>query len=199
MPVMRFSDIGNLHGLDAGICGCDTTDGAIGIERQAVDAHFTMRARPVVEVVGIDAMVDNIPVAYAGDVHNGIMSRAIDPEHTIFAIITDGYENASRRYDYPSVKQMIEQQKELGWEFLFLGANIDAVGEAAKMGIGKERAVTYLADERGQSIAYDAIGDATCAMRFNAPDSAPIDGTWKSAVEADTAKRGGKKHRFFNR
>ena len=71
-------DIGNQHGLDAGIRGCDATDGSIGIERQAVDTYFTMRARPVVEVVGIDAMVDDVLVVGAGDVHNGIMSSAID-------------------------------------------------------------------------------------------------------------------------
>ena len=96
------------------------------------------------------------------------------------------------------MKQLIEQKKEEGWEFLFLGANIDAVGEAARMGIAEDRAVTYLADSTGQQVAYEAVGNATIKMRSIAPDAAPMGGSWKKAVEHDTAKRGGhKRHGLF--
>ena len=118
------------------------------------------------------------------------------PEKTIFVIITDGYENASTRYDYPAVKRMIDRKTEEGWEFLFLGANIDAVGEAARIGITSDRAATYLADGEGQATAYDAIADATFEMRCAPAGAARIGGGWKRSVERDTAKRGGKRGLF---
>ena len=87
---------------------------------------------------------------------------------------------------------MIEQKKEDGWEFLFLGANIDAIGEAEKIGIAADRSVTYLADDIGNQVAYEAIADATYEMRC-APDMASVTGGWKTSIEKDVAKRGGKK------
>ena len=115
-------------------------------------------------------------------------------EHVIFVITTDGMENASRRYSYEKVRAEIERKKADGWEFLFLGANIDAVSEAARIGITADRAATYLADEMGTVVMNEAIASATCAMR-SAPAGAPaIGGSWKANVERDTAKRG---KRFF--
>lgn len=80
----------------------------------------------------------------------------------IFVITTDGHENSSRRYGYSEIRRMIEAKKELGWEFLFLGANIDAVGEAEKMGISRNRAVTYENDSKGVALNYEVVGDALC-------------------------------------
>ena len=120
------------------------------------------------------------------------------PEKTIFVIITDGYENASRTYSAHEIKHMIEDKKEQGWEFLFLGANIDAVGEAEKIGISSDRAVTYMADSIGNQAAYGAVARATCAMR-SMPKMAAMDASWKEEVEEDTAKRGRKRHSLFGR
>ena len=112
------------------------------------------------------------------------------PEKTIFVVITDGYENASRKYSYSQIKDMIERKKREGWEFLFLGSNIDAIAEAGKMGIAADRAVTYLGDSIGQRKAYESVAEATCAMR-SAPRMASVGGGWKAKVEADFSARGG--------
>lgn len=145
-------------------------------------------------VRGCTALLDAVggAIRHIGRVH-GYLPDEYRPEKTIFVIITDGYENASTKYTYEQVKRSIEQKKEEGWEFLFLGANIDAVGEAAKIGIASNRSVTYVADGVGQELAYDAIADATCEMRC-APSMASVGGGWKREVERDTAKRGGGRH-----
>lgn len=88
------------------------------------------------------------------------------PEKTLFIIITDGQENASKKYNYHQVKKMVEnQKKKYGWEFIFLGANIDAVGEAAKFGIGTERAVNYKSDYRGTEMNYQVMSDTISHYR----------------------------------
>lgn len=112
------------------------------------------------------------------------------PAKTIFVIITDGLENASREYRYSQVKRMIEQRKEKdGWEFIFLGANIDAIEEAGRFGIGADRAVTYNSDSEGTKLNYRVLGDAVRMMRCC---SAPIDAKWKESIEEDFKKRGRK-------
>lgn len=113
-------------------------------------------------------------------------------EHVIFVITTDGFENASHRYTYDQVRSTIERKKADGWEFLFLGANIDAVDEAARMGISADRSVTYLADEEGTRVMNDAVMHVTCALR-DTGSFPPVGATWKEAVERDTAKRGNTK------
>ena len=111
------------------------------------------------------------------------------PEHTMFVITTDGQENASHRYTSEQVKKMIERQKEkYGWEFLFIGANIDAVETAARYGISRDRAVNYNADEKGTRILYDAVADAVCNVRA----SAPLGADWSDDIKADYQKRGRK-------
>ena len=90
------------------------------------------------------------------------------PEKTLFIITTDGYENASRRYDYETVRKMIEREKEqYGWEFMFIGANIDAVETAREYGIDESRAVNYNADTVGTSIVYEAVESAVNSIRFS--------------------------------
>ena len=152
------------------------------------------------QVRGCTALLDAVggAIRHIGRVH-GYLPDEYRPEHTIFVITTDGYENASSRYSYRDVKAMIEQKKEQGWEFLFLGANIDAVGEAAKIGISADRSVTYLADHEGTVLQHQAVADATCAMRAQPTGAMPLGGAWKAAVEADTAKRGGRGKGFFRR
>ncbi len=104
-----------------------------------------------------------------------------------FVIITDGMENASRRYRLSQIREMItHQQQAYGWDFLFLGANMDAISTAADMGIHADRAVTAMSDAQGTSVQYEAVAQANRAYRAGlAPTAA-----WKQGVEADTAKRG---------
>lgn len=107
-------------------------------------------------------------------------------DKTIFVITTDGMENASRRYSARRVKEMIQRQKEkYGWEFLFLGANIDAVETAGHLGITPDRAVNYHCDSEGTRLNYEVVGQAVAAVRC----SAPLDEHWKDAIEEDFRKR----------
>ncbi len=109
------------------------------------------------------------------------------PEKTVVVITTDGMENASRRYDSDRVKQMIRRQKEkYGWEFLFLGANIDAVETASRYGISEDRAVTFVNDSVGQRLHYASVARAVSDVRMGAPLAAD----WKKDIEEDTKKRG---------
>ena len=86
---------------------------------------------------------------------------------------------------------MVERQKErYGWEFLFLGANIDAIQTAGRFGIAPDRAASYHSDHVGTALNYEVLGDAVCQMRDSA---APIDGSWKRRIEEDFARRGGRR------
>ena len=131
----------------------------------------------------LDAVGDTI--RHIGNVHK--YAREEDrPEHTVFVITTDGLENASHRYALEDVRRMITRQKErYGWEFLFLGANIDAVGTAAGMGISADRAARFHSDSRGTQTNYRAMDQALRSVRSNAPLSAE----WKAEVEADYRSR----------
>lgn len=107
-------------------------------------------------------------------------------EKVLFVITTDGMENASREYGYDKVKAMIERQKEkYGWEFLFIGANIDAVATASKFGIAPDRAANYHADSRGTGVLYEAVNQTVCMARSNAPISAD----WKERIDEDFKRR----------
>ena len=111
----------------------------------------------------------------------------------IFVITTDGLENASRKFSYPALQELIEsQQKELGWEFIFLGANMDAVAEASRIGIKADRAATFINDSEGIANNYETVSDAVSCMRC-APRSARIDGSWKERIEVDFLRRSGRK------
>lgn len=112
-------------------------------------------------------------------------------EKVIFIITTDGMENASREYGYDKVREMVERQKEkYGWEFIFLGANIDAVETAARFGICADRAADYYADSVGTQLNYDVLSEAVSYFRSNA---ATIKADWKRNIDEDYKKRGGKK------
>ena len=109
----------------------------------------------------------------------------------MFVITTDGMENASRRYDSEKVKKMIERQKEkYGWEFLFLGANIDAVETARHFGISEDRAVNYHSDSEGTQLNYEVVSEAICAVRC----SAPLGADWKKRIDEDfNARKDGRR------
>ena len=141
-------------------------------------------------VRGSTALLDAIggAIHHIGNVHKYARDEDV-PEHTLFVITTDGMENASRRYDSERVRQMIRRQKErYGWEFLFLGANIDAVETARHFGIGTDRAVNYRADHEGTKLNYEVLSEAVSAVRCNAP----LGANWKKRIEEDFASRSGK-------
>ena len=144
-------------------------------------------------VRGCTALLDAIggAIHHIGNVHKYARTEDV-PEHTLFVITTDGMENASRRYDSERVKQMIERQKARhGWEFLFLGANIDAVETAGRFGIGADRAVNYHADRAGTQLNYEVLSEAVSAVRC----SAPLGAAWKERIDEDfrARKHGGKR------
>ena len=138
-------------------------------------------------VGGCTALIDAIggAIHHIGNVHK--YAREEDrPEHTVFVITTDGMENASRTYTSDEVKAMVQRQKEkYGWEFLFLGANIDAVETAAHYGIGEDRAVTFHNDSVGQALNYEEVSAAVSQVRSNAP----LRRDWKKRIEDDYRTR----------
>lgn len=111
------------------------------------------------------------------------MAEDYRPGKTLFVIITDGYENASREYSRAKVKELIEQEKRKhGWEFLFLGANIDAVATAETIGIDEDHSADFHADEKGVGLNYEVLSDAVSCARACA---APLGKKWKRRVEED--------------
>ena len=135
------------------------------------DRESVQNVRPITsreyQVGGSTALLDAIGQAihHIGLVHK--YAREEDrPEKTLFIITTDGQENASRHYNYERVKHMIERQKaKFDWEFLFLGANIDAVAEAQKFGICEDRATNYYCDGVGTALNFKALNKAISSVR----------------------------------
>ncbi len=138
-------------------------------------------------VRGCTALLDAIggAIHHIGNVHK--YAREEDrPEHTLFVITTDGMENASRNYSSDRVKQMIERQKtKYNWEFLFLGANIDAVETAGKFGIQADRAVNYHSDKKGTALNYEVLSDAITSIRA----SKSLNCDWKKRIDEDFRSR----------
>ena len=139
-------------------------------------------------VRGCTALLDAVgdAICHIGNVHK--YAREEDrPEKTLFVITTDGMENASRRYSYEKVRDMIEKRKRsAGWEFVFLGANIDAAREAARFGIEEDRAVDFVCDPEGMELSYGAISDAVTNVR----KCAPLGTSWRGRIDEDYRKRG---------
>ncbi|MCI5483549.1 MAG: VWA domain-containing protein [Clostridiales bacterium] len=139
------------------------------------------------DVRGCTALLDAVggAIHHIGNIHKYARREDV-PEKTMFIITTDGYENASRHYDYETVRRMIERQKEkYGWEFLFLGANIDAAREAARFGIRADRAANYYADSVGTEVVYEAVNEAVCQVRR----TAPMNNSWRQRIDEDFKRR----------
>ena len=155
------------------------------------DRADVQKVEPLTEkqyfVGGCTALIDAIggAIHHIGNVHK--YAREEDrPEHTIFVITTDGMENASHRYTSDQVKAMVQRQKDkYGWEFLFLGANIDAVETAAHFGIEESRAVNYHCDPIGQNRVYEGVDRAVRSVRA----CAKVDIDWKKDIEDDFITR----------
>lgn len=143
------------------------------------DKDYTVR--------GCTALIDAIggAIHHIGNIHKYARPEDV-PEHTMFIITTDGMENASVCYSSDQVKHMIERQKEqYGWEFLFIGANIDAVETAVQFGIERNRAVNYRADSVGTQVLYETISAPISAMRQNKP----LTDDWSRDIEEDFETR----------
>ena len=139
-------------------------------------------------VCGCTALLDALggAIHHIGNVHKYARPEDV-PEHTLFVITTDGMENASRNYTSEHVKHMIERQKaRYGWEFLLIGANIDAVETASRYGIDRDRAVNYVADGRGTSTVFKGVSKAVETVR----SCGGIQPVWLKEIEADHKKRG---------
>lgn len=138
-------------------------------------------------VRGCTALIDAIggAIHHIANIHKYARPEDV-PSHTVFVIITDGAENASRHYTSNRVKAMIEKEKEqYGWEFMFIGANIDAVETAREYGIDESRAVNYNADTVGTSIVYEAVESAVNSIRF----SNELRSDWNAPIIKDYENR----------
>lgn len=112
-------------------------------------------------------------------------------DKVLFVIVTDGLENASREFSYSDVKKMIEAHEGDGWEFLFLGANIDAAEEAGKIGIRRSRSARYVPDGQGTEMVYGDIGDVVrCVMSCECAKEFEIDDDWCADIDEDYKNRG---------
>ena len=141
-------------------------------------------------VRGCTARLDAVggAIRHIGNVHRYARKEDV-PEKTLFIITTDGMENASRRYTYPQVRKLIREKQQQGWEFLFLGANIDAAAEASRFGIGQDRAANYCCDAKGTALNYTVISEAISQFR----SSMPLAADWKEEIDKDYEKRGGRR------
>ncbi|MBR3035194.1 MAG: VWA domain-containing protein [Firmicutes bacterium] len=138
-------------------------------------------------VGGSTALLDAVgdTVTHIEKIHKYVRPEDV-PAHTMVVITTDGMENSSHRWRAADVKKLVEKKKEGGWEFLFLGANIDAVSEAARFGIDADRAVRYCNDSVGVRKNFSAVGKAMASLRRDACMPA----SWKEEIEEDYKNRG---------
>ena len=150
-------------------------------------------------VRGNTALLDAVggAITHMGTIHK--YAREEDrPAKTIFVITTDGMENASIKFGYSEVKRLIEKQKKkYGWEFIFIGANIDACAEAQKFGINEGRTVNYTYDKKGMGLVFEGISKAVCSV-MNAKtlyeaEECLDEEEWKEEIASDFLKRGKKR------
>ena len=142
------------------------------------------------EVRGTTALLDAIgdAVKHIKNIHK--YAREEDrPEKTLFVITTDGMENASEHFSYRDIKELIGTQKESGWEFIFLGANIDAIEVAGHLGIDARRAVNYHADSCGTRELFSAVGNFASAFAASPFQGFYDDGSWRKSIDEDFKNR----------
>ena len=142
------------------------------------DKDYTVR--------GCTALIDAIGVTVnkIANIHKYARKEDV-PATTMFVITTDGLENASKEYSSDQVKKMIEKKKKDGWEFLFIGANIEAVETAKNFGIAEDRAVNYHADKKGTSVVFNAVSRAVGGAR----KCVPLEPTWCASIAEDYENR----------
>ena len=161
----------------------------IGKVKKLTEADYYVR--------GCTALLDAVggAIRHIANVHK-YAKEEDRPARTLFVITTDGLENASRKYSFTKLKKLIrEQQEKYHWEFLFLGANMDAIKVAGSMGIKQDRAANYRCDEVGTALNYEIINEAvSCVRSCNVSDIAMTfdGGAWKEKIDRDFEKRGEK-------
>ncbi len=147
--------------------------------------------RPITEkeyfVRGTTALLDAMGIAMQKIINvQRNTTDELKAEKVLFIITTDGQENASREYGYGQIKAMIEKQKrDYNWEFIFLGANIDAAKEAAKFGIAEDRVAQFHNDAAGIEMNYASVSEAITELR----SSKSMSSSWKKAIDEDYKKR----------
>ena len=156
-------------------------------DRVPLDQVAPMTGKDYV-VGGCTALLDAVggAIHHIGNVHKYARKEDV-PAHTLFVITTDGMENASHTYTGDQVREKIRRQQEkYGWEFIFLGANIDAVQAAGSIGIDSDRAVRYCSDEVGTNLNFQVLSQAVSHVRTGAK----LKADWSAAIQADYEKRG---------
>lgn len=154
-------------------------------DRQDIKKVRNMEARDYFPS-GCTALIDALgdAIKHIRNVQKYIREEDV-PEHTLFVITTDGYENASHKYSSSKVKKMVSAQKEAGWQFLFLGANIDAVETARSYGIDEDKSVNYVNDGEGHQRNFRVLSKTIAAYR----STGCIEESWKQEIEEDYANR----------
>lgn len=135
-------------------------------------------------VRGCTALMDAVGIAI--EKTSDIQGRLPDTHKAgkiIFVIITDGLENSSKEFNHKRVKTLIEEKKAAGWEFLYLGANIDAGEEAEKIGIERNRSVTYENDHEGVALNYEVVGRSICKMTMPGLSEAKLEDDWADDIK----------------
>lgn len=150
-----------------------------GVKEITDKEYFVRGCTALLDAVGKTIQkIDNVQKNTAGE------EKA---EKVMFVITTDGFENSSREYSYEKIREMIERQKsKYGWEFIFLGANIDAIAEAGKLGIDQDRAANFTNDSEGTLLNYRVVSETVSSFRKNRPISAK----WKEEIDEDYKRRG---------
>lgn len=156
-----------------------------GSSKVLYDRTELSKIKPMTEAMycpeGCTALLDAVgnAVNHIRTIHKYAREEDL-PEKTVFVITTDGEENSSREFTYRKVKELIErQQKDCGWEFIFLGANIDAGEEAARIGIDPDQSVQYECDSAGTLLNFEVLGEAMCSMR----EGKKLNRSWKKDIE----------------
>ena len=165
------------------------TESRVLLDRVPLDKVEELTAQDYCPCGGT-ALLDAVggAVKHIGNIHKYARPEDV-PEHTLFVITTDGMENSSRHFSAAKVKKLISRQQEkYGWEFVFLGANIDAAETAASIGISRDSAVDCVADEAGCAVQYDAMCMAVSNVRKGRKLSASK--AWRAAADADHSSRG---------
>ena len=162
-------------------------DNHVQIIHDRVDIRGISKMTPKdYHVQGCTALWDAMgrTIQHISNIHKYIREEDV-PEHTVFIITTDGMENASHTYFADQVKSMVKRQQKEGWEFIFLGANIDAISTARSLGIREDRAATFTNDAQGIATNYEAVSCAIQALR----DDRPLTASWKESIERDHQSR----------
>lgn len=155
--------------------------GIKGVKQVTDKEYFVRGSTALLDAIGIS--IDKIVNARRHQ------AESEQPEKTMFIITTDGYENASTRFTYERIRHMVtREQEKYGWEFLFIGANMDAIATAQRFGIRADRASTRHADQQGTQLQYEVLSQAISYNRIN--NSLPLD--WKDEIDRDYQARGKK-------